>query len=101
MSELDFVIDGLYACGWWPGQGDGCVRHGDGRWYPSEAMVLQSFAAGAISVRVRGSLVSDAVEVVWDSRAGGHQVTRGRSRDEALILAFTSLQHDLQALSAH
>lgn|GEM_PF-2999246 len=99
--DLDFALDGLYACGWWPGGGDGCDRAEDGRWYPSEAMVLQSFAAESIGVRVRESLVSDAVEVVWDSRAGGHQVTHGRSRAEALILAFTSLQHDLHAIHTH
>ncbi|MBL4697530.1 MAG: hypothetical protein JKX70_01720 [Phycisphaerales bacterium] len=94
MSDLGFALDGLYASGWWPNDGDRCLQSSDGRWYPSEALMLEFFAQSIIRPTIRQSSVSSAVEVVWSSPKRGRQSVHGRSREEALILAFTSLYQE-------
>lgn len=51
MSELDFALDGLYAAGWWPSEGDHCLQAADNRWYPSQSMVLAYFRQSGIDLR--------------------------------------------------
>ncbi len=94
MPDLGFALDGLYACGWWPTDDDRCRRYTDGRWYPDEPMILESFAELETFPDIRESTFSGAVEVVWRSSRRGRQSILGRSREEALILAFTSLYQE-------
>ncbi len=101
MPDLDFALDGLYACGWWPKDGDQCLQHTDGRWYPGESMILDSFAELFAVPDIRKSPSSIAVEVVWRSPRRGRQSVLGRSREEALILAFTSLYLEIHAFPVH
>jgi len=91
MSDLGFALDGLYACGWWPSESDQCLQHSDGRWYPKESLIESTFAQSSIHLQIHQSPSSSVVEVVWISNSSGRQVVRGRSRDEAFLLAFTSL----------
>lgn len=97
MSDLGFALDDLYACGWWPSDGDRCLQHEDGRWYPDESVILAAFSESIIRPQFRQSSASASVEVVWSSPTRGRQVVRGRSQDEALILAFTSLYRETHA----
>ena len=89
MSDLEFALDGLYACGWWPSDDDRCLQSGDGRWYPEESLILEAFASSVIKPQINESSSSEAVEVLWSSFKGGRQSVHGRSRSEAMILAFT------------
>ncbi len=99
MPDLGFALDGLYACGWWPGDGDRCLQYTDGRWYPDESMVLESFAELDTFADIRKPTSSIAVEVVWRSPRRGRQSVLGRSREEALILAFTNLYLEIHTCS--
>lgn len=91
MQDLGFVLDGLYAAGWWPSEGDRCLQDTDGRWYPDEAMMLESFAQTTSNTHILASEHSASVEIVWSSSDQNRQSVHGRSRTEALILAFTRL----------
>lgn len=97
MSDLGFALDGLYACGWWPSDGDRCLQNADGRWYPDETMILQFFAQSLIHPQICQSPASGAVEVLWSSFYGGRQSVHGRFRMEALILAYTDLYRQTHA----
>lgn len=97
MPDLGFALDGLYACGWWPHDSDRCLQFTDGRWYPDDSMILEFFAQSITHPKVRNSVSSSAVEVVWSSPTRGRQSVHGRSREEAMILAFTSLYQESQA----
>lgn len=91
MSDLGFAIDGLYAAGWFPASDDSCLQYEDGRWYPDESMILQCFAESIACPKIRTVVDSRAVEVTWYSPTSGRQSVHGRSRTEALIVAYTSL----------
>ena len=97
MPDLRFALDGLYACGWWPSDGDRCLQHADTRWYPDESMILEYFAESIIHPQIRQSLSSSAVEVFWDSPTRGRCSVHGRTREEAMILAFITLYQETHA----
>jgi hypothetical protein len=97
MLNLGFALDGLYASGWWPANGDRCLQSSDGRWYPGESMILESFASSIARPQIRQAQSSSAVEVIWNSPKRGRQSVHGRSRQEALILAFTNLYLEMHA----
>ncbi len=99
-TGLGFAIDGLYACGWWPNNEDQCLQDTDGRWYPGESMIIESFAQSACHPKVRKMDQSHAVEVIWHSPKRGNQSVLGRSKHEALLLAFTSMYTESQIESS-
>lgn len=94
MQDLMFALDGLYASGWWPADGDHCLQSQDGRWYPNESMIMSSFAMLILSPRIVTSSRSGAVEIIWTSSRFGQHRIHGRSREEALIIAFTTLYQE-------
>lgn len=96
MPDLIFALDELYASGWWPADSDQCVQSQDGRWYPNESMIISTFAMLILSPRIVTSPRSGAVEVVWSSTRHGQHRIHGRSREEAMILAFTTLNRETQ-----
>ena len=89
MTDLGFAIDGLYASGWWPAESDRCALSQDGRWYPEELLILEQLNAAYIDLMLTESTISSAVEVEWVSPHRGRQSVHGRSKGEALILAYT------------
>jgi len=94
MSDLGFAIDDLYASGWWPASSDRCIQFDDGRWYPDESLICQYFAQSIARPKIKPAVSSQTVEVHWYSPASGQQSVLGRSRTEAMILAFTSLYRE-------
>ena len=101
MDELDFAIDGLYAIGWWPADGDCCLRAEDGRWYPSEAIIRGYFAQSLVQLNITDSSSSASVQARWKSLNRASQSVRGRSRQETLLLAFTKFYAETSAALAH
>ena len=91
VDELSFAIDGLYATGWWPADGDCCLLSTDGRWYPSESMIRGYFTQSLVPCKITDSSESASVEAQWKSLNRASQSVRGRTRQETLILAFTKL----------
>ncbi|MDF1808595.1 MAG: hypothetical protein P1U42_02770 [Phycisphaerales bacterium] len=98
MSDLGFAIDDLYASGWWPASGDRCIQYDDGRWYPDESLIGQYFAQSIAHPKIKPTGSSHTVEVHWYSPTSGQHSVLGRSRTEAMILAFTSLYRESQAM---
>ena len=91
MDDLGFVIDGLYASGWWPGPDEVCLQSSDGRWVPSEATILTAFAQLASPLTVHKDSETCATQASWSMLGRGTETVRGRSRQEALILAYSRL----------
>jgi len=89
MADLDFALDGLYAAGWWPGDGDDCQQSPDQRWYPSPGAILNAFAQQSIDLVISMPLCGHPVTVRWHSTHGGLQTVTARGQTEALILAYT------------
>lgn len=89
MAELDFALDGLYAAGWWPEDGDDCRQSPDHRWYPSPETILNAFSRQSIDLVISMPLCGHPVTVRWHSVQGGLQTVTARTQTEALILAYT------------
>ncbi len=88
MDGLDFAIDGLYAAGWWPEDSDQCIQAHDGRWYPSESTVQAYFVHAFVQLTIKDSASLASVLASWKSFCRAPQSVRGRSRQEAMFLAF-------------
>lgn len=91
VDDLGFVIDGLYASGWWPGPQECCAQSSDGRWIPTQATMLSAFEHYGSPITIRRLNDSDAAEATWKPPNGGSETVRGRCEQEALILAYTHL----------
>lgn len=91
MSEECFALDGLYAAGWWPSQGDRCTLRDDGRWGPDETLILDAFSASGITLVIRRSLTHRVHQVCWRTPRGGQETVMAKSRQAALTLAFVRL----------
>ncbi len=91
MDDLGFVIDGLYAAGWWPGSEEVCSQSSDGRWVPSESTVLAAFVQSASPLTIRFDSDSRATHASWCILGHGRETVCGRTRQEALILAYSRL----------
>ena len=99
VDGLDFAIDGLYAAGWWPDDSDQCIQAHDGRWYPSESTVQTYFAHAFVRLIIKDSVSLASVQASWKSFCRAPQSVRGRSRQEAVLLAFGMFYAEFDAQS--
>lgn len=91
MSELDFALDGLYAAGWWPSEGDHCLQAADNRWYPSQSMVLAYFRQSGIDLRQAACSPGRPISLSWEMPGCGWETVTAKSHTVAHLLAFTHL----------
>jgi len=97
MPGLSFAIDALYAAGWWPVQGHGCVQAPDGRWFPEQDEVMRCFAEAGITPTLRQHGTGRVHELTWDSPRTGRQRVLAGSPEEATIYGFACLCRHLPA----
>lgn len=90
---LDFAIDELYATGWSALDSSGCLRHADGRWYPSAERVTAEFSSAGFALSVRHIQLFDCYRAEWKDVLGGPLgAVVGRSPDEAAVYALSHLR---------
>lgn len=90
---LDFAIDELYATGWSALDSSGCLRHSDGRWYPSAERVTSEFIGAGYTLSVRHIQLFDCYRAEWKDQLGGPLgAVVGRSPNEAAVYALSHLR---------
>ena len=89
MPDMAFALDGLYAAGWWPRDGDDCIKSDDGRWFPSPDSILNSFAHRGIDLLISMPLSGHPVTVRWQTPSAGTQTVTARTQSTALLMAFS------------
>lgn len=89
MTDMTFALDGLYAAGWWPSDGDDCRLSDDHRWYPSPETILDAFARNGTDLYISMPLIGHPVTVRWQTRQSGSQTVTAQTQTEALLLAFS------------
>lgn len=90
---LDFAIDELYATGWTALDSAGCLRHADGRWYPSFQRAVQEFKSSGYDLSVRHIQLFDCYRAEWRAAAGSPSgAVVGRTQDEAAVYALSHLR---------
>ena len=98
---LDFAIDELYATGWTALDSSGCLRHSDGRWFPSSARAAEEFRAAGFVLSVRHIQLFDCYRAEWTNGAGqpvGAVV--GRTQAEAAVYALSHLRRRAASVAA-
>ena len=89
MPNMAFALDALYAAGWWPRDGDDCLKGSDGRWHPSPDSILSSFAHQRVDLEISMPLCGHPVTVRWHTPSAGSQTVTARTQTTALLLAFS------------
>jgi hypothetical protein len=95
---LDFAIDSLYETGWTAEDASGCSNHVDGRKYPTEALVRQSFEEAGYKLTIRHVQLFDCYRAEWrdgQGEPGGAVV--GKTAEEAAVYAMSHLRRQLLA----
>ena len=91
MSELDFALDGLYAAGWWPSQGDICLQTTDHRWYLSPDAIRVLFEKHNAELNERSDIAGKHLTLSWYIPGHGWESVTARSQSAAYLFAYTHL----------
>ncbi|MCA9274696.1 MAG: hypothetical protein KDA29_01585 [Phycisphaerales bacterium] len=98
MSEIEFALDGLYAAGWWPLEGDPCLQaECDRRWYPTIDSIQASLDAIGIHVRIERPAEGHPISILWSSVKYGCERITARSEDAAWLMVYSHLYPAIQA----
>lgn len=90
---LDFAIDELYATGWTALDSSGCLRHSDGRWFPSFSRAVEEFKGAGFDLTVRHIQLFDCYRAEWrDGTAAPAGAVVGRTQNEAAVYALSHLR---------
>lgn len=97
---LDFAIDELYATGWQPMTTEGCLRHSDGRSYPSLDRVRRECREAGFDLSLRHVQLFDCYRAEWRDDGGQPAgAVVGRSDAEAAVYALSQLRRQRHAVA--
>lgn len=99
--SLGFAIDALYDTGWTVAEPKGISRFTDGRPYPSQQQVEESFRAQGFTLSVRHIQLFDCHRAEWRDASGqpcGAVV--GQTAEEAAVYALSQLRRQAKAASS-
>jgi hypothetical protein len=91
MSELDFALDGLYAAGWWPSEGDQCLKSSDHRWYLTPDAVRDAFSHEGIDLLDRSNGSHRHITLTWEIPGHGSETVTAQTESAACLMAYTHL----------
>lgn len=95
---LDYAIDELYSTGWTPLDTSGCLRHNDGRSFPTVDRAREEFKSAGFDLSVRYIQLFDCHRAEWRDLTGvqvGGVV--GSCADEAAVYALAQLRRKSMA----
>lgn len=89
--DIGFAVDELYSAGWWPAEGESCVRSADRRWYPDESASTEAFARAGWRVQFGPSRCGTAVRASWHAPSGLRGVITAADPISARVMVHAAL----------
>ena len=89
--DLGFAIDDLYSAGWWPGDGDGCLKSSDGRWYPDSVSIDRAVERAGLTLAVSERVGGLVARASLSGSDGQRFTVVAGNREAASVLAFAEL----------